>query len=167
MKCIQCHKEFTDNVDSSSEYIGKKLIHFCSERCYHAYYKKKFVPYHKRKDLCFYHVDLYPSSKEFKKAVKRFLKNVSFADLWGDSFDFVHSMNYENKHQKTQIKALNNVFDSIYGINRVRWGYIKYNRGNPHGPYIVIDEETFFYYPKIQTPLDKFIRKRLKNVSNT
>ncbi len=163
MKCIQCYKNFTENIDSSSDYIGKKLVHFCSEKCYCAYNNQKYIPYHKRKCLCFYHVNLYPSFNEFKKAVRRFLKKVSFADLWWGPFDFVHSMNYENKDQKTQIKAINNVFDGIYGKNKVRWGYIKHNGSNPQGPYLVIDEQTFFYYPKIKTPIDICIKQRLKN----
>jgi len=171
MKCKQCNKKFTENIGSSSDYINDKLVHFCSKKCSCAYNKQEYIPPNKRKDHYFYHVMQYPPFNEFKKAVIIFLQKVSFNDILENSFNFACHTSYSLKYQKIQIKAINKVFDQLYGKNKVRWGYI-YECKNKKaeffwGPYIVIDEETFFYYPKIKTPLDKFIKKRLKNVSNS
>lgn len=175
MKCKNCNKSFTKNSSSLSAVIHNKLCAFCSDTCYSKYClrsKCKYDPsltYHvARKNTYFNHISSYPSFKDFKKELLHFLKTISFNDIRKDSFQFASSMGYKPDYQKTQIKAINTVFDQLYGKNKVRWGFINPPEYDTRGdffwaPYLVIDEETFFYYPKNKLKLDTFIRKKLRN----
>ncbi len=175
MKCKQCNKKFRKNKRSCSANIADAILVFCSDLCYGTYCYKNNIKIHKIKlishkpqePIWFDHVSKYKSFKEFKNAVIIFLSKNSFDSLGGDSFQFANHTYYPQKYQKTQILAINKVFDQLYGKNKVRWGYIypveNNNSGLFWGPYIVIDEETFFYYDRSKLSLDEFIRCKLKN----
>lgn len=117
----------------------------------------------------FNHISDYNSFIDFKKAVIRFLTKDTLKSIYEDSWNFFCHNSYNPDWQKKQIKAINKVFDELYGINRVRWGFITYDDNHPNkenlfwGPYIVIDEETFILCFPYRYTLDIFIKKRLKN----
>ena len=173
MKCNQCSRKFNKNKHSLTAVINNKGLDFCSDKCYARYcFTNKYkcdvnkLRYHKPQgSIYFNHVSYYNSFSDFKQAIMNFLKKNSFNDLLEDSFNFACHMNFQDENKTMQYKAINTALSQIYGKDNVRWGYINPldNSDFFWGPYIVIDEETYFYYPKIKISLDKFIRGKLKN----
>jgi len=115
----------------------------------------------------FNHISEYKSFNEFKKAVIKFLKKDTLKSIYDDSWNFFIHNSYERSSQLKQIKAINKVFDEVYGKGLVRWGFFEYDDQKPEnnkfwGPYIVVKEESFFLDMPYRFSLNTFIKKRLK-----
>lgn len=188
MLCTQCHKSFRKKISSLTAVINNTPHNFCSDICYARYcFKNKCKydrnqTYHRvQKETLFRHISSYSSFNDFKEAIIHFLKTISFNDLKKYSDQIAFHVGLEGDAQKVQIKAINKVFNQLYGKDKVRWGYIYIVEDNQvgfWGPYLIkdevthcyypksnlmIDEVTYFYYPEDKDVLDKFIKKRLKN----
>lgn len=115
----------------------------------------------------FNHISEYKSFNEFKKAVIKFLKKDTLKSISDDSWNFFIHNSYERSSQLKQIKAINKVFDEVYGKSLVRWGFFEQDDQKPEnnkfwGPYIVVKEESFFLDMQYIFSLNTFIKKRLK-----
>jgi len=144
---------------------------FCSEKCYHNYFKKigKDLPsMHKKKSFWFDHVSDYPSFEQFRKAFVVFLKKRALKDIYDDSWSFYCRNNYSLEYQLEQTRAINKVFDTVYGVGKVRWGFIqnhpdeKLQESLYWGPFLTINDLSFILMANSKITVDNFIRTTLK-----
>ena len=120
----------------------------------------------------FNHVSEYQSFKDFEKAVVNFLEKDTLQSIYENSWNFFCHHKYNRSWQLKQIKAVNRVFDELYGKGIVRWGFFEYIDSPPDkynkfwGPYIVINEESYFLDINYRYSLNTFIKRWLRNEKN-